>query len=273
MDIKKALEVSTKKLKQAKIASARLDSEILLACALGKTREFLIAHDDQQLKNYENSKFESFIARRLDREPVCYITNQLEFYGLDFFVDKRVLSPRVETELIAELAIKNAPSNSSLIDIGTGSGALAISIAKYRPDLAITATEVSSEAMQVAQFNNKKLLAGECKINFIMANVWQGVEGIFETIVTNLPYVSLDYQPNMKPEVLKEPTIALYGGKGDGLDLYRKFYQGISKHLAPSGIVYHESDPWQHQALSELALSAGLEPILEKYLILGFRKK
>jgi release factor glutamine methyltransferase len=273
MTIKTALTKSTEKFKNAKIPSARLDSELLLAHVLSESREYLIAHDDQELNPKQIKTFEDCMVRRLDREPVCYITNNLEFYGLDFFVDNRVLSPRVETELIVEEAIANAPQNSRLIDIGTGSGALAIAIAKHRPDLTITATEVSPVAMQVAKLNAKNLLGEANKINFVEADVWKGVEGKFETIVTNLPYVSEDYKPNMKPEVQKEPSIALFGGSGDGLDLYRRFYSDISEHLVPGSIVYHESDPWQHQGLKDLAAQAGLEPILEKYLILGFTKK
>ena len=182
-------------------------------------------------------RFNQFAARRLNREPVCYITNKLEFYGLEFYVDNRVLSPRVETELIAEQAIKNAPKNSKLIDIGTGSGAIAIAIAKHRPDLVITATEVSRDALSVAKRNAKKLLGAKYNIEFIKADIFDGVEGEFETIVTNLPYVSEDYKPRMKPEVAKEPAVALFGGPGDGLDLYRSFYAQLPKHIKLSSRV------------------------------------
>lgn len=272
MTIKEALQKARAKFDAVDIKSARLDSEVLLASALKKDKEWLIAHDKDELSKTQESKFESFIKRRLEREPVCYITNKLDFYGIDFYVDKRVLSPRVETELIVEEAIKNAPKGSKLIDLGTGSGALAIAIAKNRPDLKITATEVSSEAMDVAKINAKNILGSEHKIKFIMADVWDGVDGIFDTVVTNLPYVSEDYKPNMKPEVLKEPAIALFGGKGDGLDLYRKFYSNIKDHITPESKIYHESDPWQHEGLKDLAQAKELKPILEKYLILGFQK-
>lgn len=272
MTIKEALQQAKSKFEEVDIKSARLDSELLMVTALGKDKEWLIAHDDDKLTSEQQKKFEGFIKRRLDREPVCYITNKLEFYGIDFYVDNRVLSPRVETELIAEQAIKNAPKGSKLIDLGTGSGAIAVAIAKHRPDLDIVVTEVSEEAMEVAKLNAKNILGPNHKIKFIMANVWDGVEGSFDTIVTNLPYVSEDYKPNMKPEVHKEPAVALYGGKGDGLDLYRKFYKSIGKHIVSGSKVFHESDPWQHEALKKLAREQGLKPILEQYLILGFTK-
>lgn len=272
MTIKSTLNKATTQFIEIGIPSARLDAELLLAHILGKNREYLIAHDDQILSDDEISLYNTYISRRLDREPVCYITNTLEFYGINFYVDNRVLSPRVETELIAEQAIKNASQNSTLIDIGTGSGAIAIAIAKHRPDLTITATEVSTEALTVAQKNAKAILGSDHKISFITADIFDGVDGVFDTVVTNLPYVSKDYIPNMKPEVQKEPAVALFGGSGDGLDLYRRFYTQLPQHIKSGSRVYHESDPWQHEALTKLAVSAGLKPILEEYLILGFKK-
>ena len=273
MTVKEALSMAKSKFEQVDIKSGRLDSEILLASVLKKDKEWLIAHDNDELSAKHQLVFNKFVERRLNREPVCYITNKLDFYGIDFYVDNRVLSPRVETELIVEEAIKNAPKNSKLIDLGTGSGAIAVAIAKHRPDLEITATEISEEAMEVAKLNAKNILGKDNKIKFIMADVWDGVDDTFETIVTNLPYVSEDYKPNMKPEVLKEPAVALFGGKGDGLDLYRKFYSDIKKHINPDSKIYHESDPWQHEGLKALAEAEGLKPILEEYLILGFQNK
>ncbi len=273
MTVHQSLVAAERRLAGIGISSARLDSEILLAHCLDQTREWLIAHNQDELTDSQAKKYELAIVSRLDREPVCYITNQLEFYGIDFFVDSRVLSPRVETELIVEQAIELAKPGSKLIDLGTGSGAIAIAIAKNRPDLFITATEVSDEAMQVAKRNASSILGASNNIKFIKADVWDGVEGQFDTIVTNLPYVSKSYLPNMKPEVQKEPAVALFGGDGDGLDLYRRFYTDLSTHTTADSIVLHESDPWQHDPLKLLANQAGLIPFSEGYLILGFKKK
>lgn len=272
MTIKELLTKTIAQFKAADIPSAQLDATLLLAHALGKPKEYLLAHDDQIPTDSEMREFNAYVSRRLDREPVCYITGELEFYGIDFYVDNRVLSPRVETELVAEQAIKHAPKNSSLIDIGTGSGAIAIAIAKHRPDLTITATEISKDALDVAKLNAKNILGPDNTIKFLLADIFDGVKGTYETVVTNLPYVSEDYIPRMRPEVAKEPAIALFGGPGDGLDLYRRFYSELPKHIKAGSKVYHESDPWQHEALTGLAKAAGLTPILEEYLILGFVK-
>jgi len=122
----------------------------------------------------------------------------------------------------------------------------------------------------VAKLNTKKLLGKDHNIRFVMSDIWDEIKEKFDVVVTNLPYVSESYKPNMKPEVLKEPAVALFGGRKDGLDLYRKFYQGLSKHIKPGSLVYHESDPWQHDELKKLAKTAGLKPAFENYLILGF---
>ena len=269
MTIQQALDFAEPKLKHAGIQSFKLDAGLLLCNVLNKSREYLIANQEIKLTTGETQLYKEHISRRTDREPLCYITNDIEFYGRNFFVDKRVLAPRVETETIVENVIKYAPSNSRLIDIGTGSGAIAISIAISRPDLEITATEISAGALEVAKINAKRLRVDN-KIKFIHSDLFSDVSGKYETVVTNLPYVSYDNVDKMKPEVKNEPSIALYGGSGDGLDLYRKFYEQLPNYLSSKARVYHESDPWQHNALIELAQSVGLKPILEDYFILGF---
>ena len=271
MNIRKTLESAHDKLREKDIASFQLDAQLLLSHVLGKSREFLLANPEYVLTSRETTKFERCISRRIDREPICYITNSIEFYGNNFFIDERVLAPRVETETIVENAIKSAPKHSRLIDIGTGSGAIAISIAKERPDLEITATEISQDALDVATQNATTLIKNH-NIQFIKSDLFNNVEGVYETVVTNLPYVSLDNIDNMKPEVKKEPAVALYGGSGDGLDLYRKFYKQLPDYIKPRSMVYHESDPWQHEALIKLAKSANLLSILEDYFILGFKR-
>ncbi len=273
MNTREALLKAQAKLVTANVSNPRLDSEILLADSLTHTREWLIAHDDYALTTAQQKSYDRHIARRADREPVCYITNKLEFYGIELYIDNRVLSPRIETELIVEQAIKNAPRDSTLIDIGTGSGAIAIAIAKHRPDLSIVATEISNGALDVAILNANSILGPNHGISFVISDIWAGIPKRYDTVVTNLPYVSRDYLPQMKPEVTKEPALALYGGNGDGLQLYRRFYQGLTSHLASSALVYHESDPWQHQELIELAKVAGLKLVFEKYLILGFSSR
>jgi len=130
MTIKDTLKEASEKLQTNGSPSARLDAELILARQLGKPREWLLAHDDEKLTTAQLRAYEGLIKRRLEHEPVGYINESVEFYGIDFFIDKRVLSPRVETEAIVEEVVAKAPKNAELIDIGTGSGAIAIAIAQ-----------------------------------------------------------------------------------------------------------------------------------------------
>lgn len=271
MNILKALKFAEDEFRETKITSFRLDAQLIVAHALNQSREFLLANPDYILDRSETTRLKQYVSRRADREPVCYITNKIEFYGHNFYVDKRVLSPRVETETIVQNAIEHAPKNSRLIDIGTGSGVIAISIAIARPDLEITATEVSKEALEVAKINADDLISNN-NIKFVYSNLFSKVTGKFETVVTNLPYVSSDSIDKMKPEVKQEPAIALYGGRGDGLDLYREFYKQLPEYIVSGSRVYHESDTWQHNTLTKLAKDVDLLPALEDYFILGFKK-
>ena len=183
MSIKSALEQAIIKLQKEGIVSAKLDAELILAKLLSKNREWLIAHDNDKLSDKELGDFNRLIVRRLKHEPVGYINQTIEFYGMDFFIDQRVLSPRVETELIVDEVIKKAPKNASLIDIGTGSGAIAVAIAKNRPDLKITATEVSPEALEVAKINAEKLLGHNHLIDFKLSDIWEKIDESFDVVV------------------------------------------------------------------------------------------
>jgi release factor glutamine methyltransferase len=207
------------------------------------------------------------VQRRTKRIPLVHLTRKREFYGLDLTITPDVLTPRIETEQMVEWAIKHAQKDSRLIDIGTGSGALAIAIAKHRPDIAITATEVSLPAMKVAAKNAK---AHQVKLELIESDLWEKVEGKFETIVTNLPYLRDDAREEIMEEVKYEPGVALFGGS-DGLDLYRKLLAKIKDHLVPGGLLFTECDPWQHETLIAEAAKYGLKPFEKDYFILGFR--
>ncbi len=270
MTIKECLKQASQKLSNSGIASARLDAELLLCEILKHDRTWLLAHDSHQLDKASLKRFDELLARRLKRIPMSYILARKQFYGLDFFVDERVLTPRDETETIAQAVIERAPKHSKVIDIGTGSGALAVTIKYHRPDLIVSASEVSADALAVATINAKAILGQNHDIQLIESNLFDNIVGQFDFIVTNLPYVSTDYKPRMMREVQYEPNVAIFGGEGDGLDLYRSFFSQVRKHLTQFGRIYLESDPWQQPELIKIAQKHGLEKILQDYLSLGF---
>ncbi len=263
--VREALIAAITFLESQNIAGARLDAELLLAHTLRRDRAWLLAHDDEILTLHQEADFEAYISRRSEHTPVVHLTGTREFYGLDIIITPDVLTPRVETEQIVDWAIKYTPKDSRLIDIGTGSGAIAIAIAAHRPDLAITATEISPEALDIARRNARKHHAS---ITLIESDLWQNVPGTYDTIVTNLPYLRTD--ADLMPEVTKEPAVALFGGQ-DGLDLYRRFLKDLPAHLAAGGHLFTECDPWQHESLITEAAKHHLHPIEQGYFILGFR--
>jgi release factor glutamine methyltransferase len=265
--VRNALKHAVTRLDQAKISGSRLDSELIMAYVLGRGRAWLLAHDDIELDEPQLEQFNALINRRFNREPVVHITGTREFYGLDFEITPDVLTPRVETEQMVEWAIQYASQNSRLIDIGTGSGAIAIAIAKHRPDLDITATEISDRELGVARRNAAK---HGVNLHFIVSDLWSALASqAFDAVVTNLPYLQND--ADLMPEVRREPAVALFGGP-DGLDLYRHFLAGLPEHLNPGGYLFTESDPWQHELLIAEAAKFDLTPIEQGYFILGFKR-
>ena len=266
MTITTALKQAEATLNTAAIPGARLDSQLLLGYVLEQDRTWLVAHNDESITTDQLTSFSQLIEKRAQHIPVVHLTNRREFYGLDLYIDDQVLTPRVETETMAEWAIELAPRDSKLVDVGTGSGALALAIAEHRPDLDVTATEISLEALAVAERNAKRL---SLNIKCIQSNLFTGVNERFATVVTNLPYLKTD--ADLMPEVQREPAVALFGGSGDGLELYRKFLQQLPAHLEPGGYLFTECDPWQQAALIAEAEAAGLTVIKESYFILGFQ--
>lgn len=265
--IAEALAAAITFLESKDISGARLDAELLLAHTVRKNRAWVLAHTNDALSSHQAADFESFISRRSERIPVVHLTGNREFYALDFEITSDVLTPRVETEAMVEWAIQYSPKNSKLIDIGTGSGAIAVAIAIHRPDLGITATDITEEALAVARRNTK---THGTSITLVKSDLWEHVHESFNTIVTNLPYLRTD--ADLMPEVRKEPAIALFGGD-DGLDLYRRFLLDLPEHLIPGGYLFTECDPWQHEAIIAQAAKFGLVPIEQGYFILGFQLK
>lgn len=267
MTVAEQLKTAIAQLQAAGITSAQLDAELLMALVLKTDRTWVKTHGEKTLSQAQIEAYEGLTARRAGREPLVHLTGTREFYGLDFMITPDVLTPRVETEKMVEFAAKYTAKNGSVIDIGTGSGAIAVALAKQRPDLQITATEVSQDALKVAQHN---VATHKVTVKLILSDLWEQVEGSFDTIVTNLPYLKDD--ADLMPEVQKEPAVALFGG-ADGLDLYRRFLDGIAAHLHSGGYLFTECDPWQHEGLIALAAKAGLQPIEQAdYFILGFIK-
>jgi release factor glutamine methyltransferase len=264
--IKQSLVWATKILKKSRNHSPALDAEILLAFAIKKPKEFLYAHPEKKLTTREWNQFKKLIARRAKHEPIAYITSHKYFYGLDFFVNKNVLIPRPETELLVNETIKKVNSKQTtdkkmIIDVGAGSGCIAVSLAHHLPNAKIFAAEISSGAIKVAQKNIKRhkaavsLLRGNLLEPFLkrIRNHELGIRDLI--VAANLPYLTTRQWKNTQPEIKKyEPRTALDGGK-DGLNFYRQLLQRIkllitNYHLQITSIF--EIDPRQTKSIVKL---------------------
>jgi len=250
--LREALLWGEQTLAQSALDNPRLDAEILLAHALGITRGQLHAHPQGQLSSVELASYRQLIERRARRESVAYIVGHKEFYGLDLFVDSRVLIPRPETELLVEKAIEIGQRQSVVADIGTGSGAIAISLAVHLPLILVYATDVSPEALEVAARNCRRH-GVEDRVHLLQGHLLEPLPEPVDLIVANLPYVSQAELAQLPPEISRyEPREALDGGP-DGLDHIRHLLAQAGGHLRPGGVVLLEIGATQGQAVVALA--------------------
>ena len=244
-DLKLLLEEATAQLRAAGIDNARLDAELLLAFAAGVTREALYA-DTIVLDDNLRDRYATAIGRRATRMPLAYIVGRREFYSLELKVSPEVLIPRPETEFVVTAALEVLASHraATVLDLATGSGAIAIAIAANAPHARVTATDVSAAALEIATSNARRL-ALDAHIEFRLIDCWEVLDsgdalGRFDVIVANPPYVRDDEITALAREVRDfEPRLALAGGP-DGLDFYRRIIDGARQHLAPDGVIIVE---------------------------------
>ena len=213
--LREALSSAEATLAAAGCESPRLDAELLLGEALGVDRAFLYVHRDEELPREARRRFAELLARREAREPVAYILGRRAFRHIELLVDRRVLIPRPETELLVEVAIE-LPRGARIHDVGTGSGAVALAVKDERPDLVVSASDVSPEAVDVARANAQRLRLD------VPVTLADGLPaGDYDLVVANLPYVTAAEWDDLPAEIrLYEPRAALVGGE-DGLDPIR----------------------------------------------------
>lgn len=263
MTFRQALTEAAEQLKSADILfcdTPLLDASILLAYAAELSREKLFASYPEELPDYTVRKFKTLLAKRLSGLPVSYIRNQKEFYGRDFYVDESVLVPRPDTEVLIEKALQLLPEPTKplkLLDLCTGSGCIAVTLKLERLDLAITASDLSSEALKTASRNSVKL---DAEINLIESSLFDGINGCFDMIVTNPPYLTTDETSSMSSSGWPEPPMALDGGD-DGLDLIRIIIETSLDYLNDNSYLLIEAGPEQAETISKLLASAGFTDI------------
>ena len=249
------LAISNKTLSKAGIASARLDSELILAHILRRSREWLLAHDATAMTQPQQQQARQLLLQRTQRQPIAYLTGKRDFYGHSFLVNEQVLVPRPESEVILamldELMQANHPR--TVLDVGTGSGCLAISIKLAHPDLAVSACDISESALPVARLNATRLLPSGQQIKFYQSDLLSDlpVGSQFNLIVANLPYLS-PVKNGLSPELAYEPAIALYADD-DGLSLIKQLVATAPARLTPGGYLLLEMDTDQIETVASYA--------------------
>lgn len=242
--------------KEAGIGTARLDAEVLAAHSLGMDRFRLIANPDIPCPDASVSTAVELAERRLRGEPVAYCVGYKEFYSLEFFVDRRVLVPRPETELLVDMAIYYAPRDGFLLDLCTGSGAIAVAVKHNRKDLRVVAADISAEALEVASLNVRNIL-GAGEIDLRQGDLFDAVrDERFDVIVSNPPYIDPAARDTLQREVLGEPAVALFAEDG-GRAVIGRIIGECAGLLAPNGVVILEMGETMTNYVKERGEKAG----------------
>ncbi|HYM12012.1 MAG TPA: peptide chain release factor N(5)-glutamine methyltransferase [Bryobacterales bacterium] len=233
MNVATALRQGTDLLEKESISAPRLTAEVLLAHALRCDRADLYAHPERELSQVEQVHYGRYLHERLERKPTQYITGRQEFYGRMFHVTPAALIPRPETELVVEAALRYASAARRILDVGTGSGCLAVTLQKERPEAAVFACDLSKAALELAAENARRL---DAAVQFFCADLLDAAGAVaFDLIVSNPPYVPAGEMPGLPAEVREhEPEMALRGGP-DGVEFYQRLLDGAARVLRPGG--------------------------------------
>jgi len=249
------LAISTKTLSEAGIASARLDSELILAHILRRSREWLLAHDATTLTQPQQQQARQLLLQRTQHRPIAYLTGRRDFYGHSFLINEQVLVPRPESEAILAILDELAQDHHlrTVLDVGTGSGCLATSIKLAHPDLIVSACDISESALLVARRNAARLLPSSQQIKFYQSDLLSNLpaDSRFDLIVANPPYLSPG-QDGLSPELAFEPAIALYADD-DGLSLIKQLITTAPAHLTPRGYLLLEMNTNQIETVASYA--------------------
>jgi release factor glutamine methyltransferase len=229
------------------------DVDLLLSDLLDRPLSWLSANDDTEI---DTAPLEALLARRYSGEPLQYIRQRTEFYSREFYVDDRVLIPRPETELLVEAALERAPHNGRVIDIGSGSGCIAITIERERPDLRVVSVDRSVDALAVAAINRARL---HSRVRLAASDLLSAIREAFDVIVSNPPYVPLHEYEELAVEVrIHEPRIALTPGPS-GMEIIDRIFDQARLLLAPGGHLLLEVGYGQEATLRDLARAKGFD--------------
>jgi len=264
MQIKDILKKGVEILKENNIEQNNLKAKMLLSSILNKSKEYLIIYSDEEISKELEKDFFDKIEILKENTPIQYILNKQEFMGLEFYVDESVLIPQPDTEILAEEVIEIIRKRklSKVLDLCTGSGAIAVSVAKFLENVKVCASDISNEAIKIARRNSNK---NNVKIEFIHSDLFEEFSGEdkFDIIVSNPPYIKTDIIGTLSQEVQKEPLLALDGGI-DGLDFYKKIIKQAKEYLNTNGFLALEIGYDQKEEVENILGKNGYKNIYSK---------
>jgi len=258
LKVKQLLSDATLKLSISEIDNAPRDARILVAHALGIPKSQLSMKIKENVSEETKASLEKLISRRINREPIAKILGKRQFWGRTFFINEDVLDPRGDTETLIDYVI-DGPVRS-VLELGTGSGVIAISLACEWKEVHVVATDISEAALFVAQKNAQNFDVQD-KIDFLKSDWFEAIEGKFDLIISNPPYIGLSEINEISQEVLNyDPDLALFAGS-DGLGAYKRIIPHLTKFLNPGGTVVLEIGASQSESVKNLMNSSGLSEV------------
>ena len=254
MKLKEVLADTAIKLSKSGIEGAARDARILTAFAFEIPISELSLKINQQVSEKIIFELEKLILRRINREPISKILGRRDFWGRTFSINENVLDPRGDTETLIDFVIEKPVK--SVLELGTGSGAIAITLACEWKEVHVTAVDISEDALLLAKLNAEKFNV-QNKIHFLKSDWYDNVKGLFDLIISNPPYIGLAEQDELSAEVIKyDPEIALFAGR-DGLDAYKKIIPNLPKFLKPDGFVVLETGASQSNQVKKMMNAVG----------------
>lgn len=243
------------------IPDAKVDARILLEYACKTDRNALFLHGDMEVKDEDEKTYLELLSKRIMHIPLQYLTGEQEFMGLTYKVNESVLIPRQDTECLVEIVLKHLHDGMRILDMCTGSGCILISLLHYSNDCEGVGVDLSEEALNVARDNAERLsnngISDKMNVNFVHSDLFENIDGNFDIIVSNPPYIKTDVIKGLMPEVREyEPMMAL-DGMEDGLYFYRKIISSAKEHLSRGGQLFFEIGYDQGQEVSDLMRKEG----------------
>jgi len=261
MTVLEVLNAATSYLQKQGVESPRLNAEHLLAHALGMTKRMdLYLAFDRPLGEKERAPLRELVKRRSEGVPLQHLLGTVEFLGYEFLCDSRGLIPRPETEELVELVLKSAPDAKSFLDVGTGSGVIALTLALKKPQAHVVACDLSPQALALAG-ENRARHGLESRVELISSDLLSSVQGTFDAIVANLPYIPAAEIPGLAREVLHDPVSALDGGN-DGLRLIERLLDQLPTYLPPAGLIALEIGHDQSEKVISLLKERAFQDVL-----------